>query len=76
MELYGSPTTKELEKSLQSGRRGRDLEQAVPHPRVDKNQEGSLRSKRSQNPGFQCQEDKSPQLLAAKTSGRWGSGRN
>ena len=31
---------------------------------------------RSPSPGFQCQEDKLPQLLAIKTSGSWGSGRN
>ena len=28
------------------------------------------------SPGFQCQEDKSPQLLAAKASRDWVSGRN
>ena len=47
----------------------------VPHPRVvDTNSGGHLRSEESQthtkplSPAFQCQEDKSPQLLAAKTS--------
>ena len=49
---------------------------------VDKNWEGYHRSEGSQphtgppSPGFQCQEDKSPQLLAVKTSGGLGSGRN
>ena len=53
----------------------------VPHSRVvDKNLGGiswervvpakeSLTHTRSPIPGFQCQEDKSPQLLDAKTSG-------
>ena len=44
--------------------------------------EGYLRNEESQthtrpsSPGFQGQEDKSPQLLAAKTNGDWVSGRN
>ena len=53
-----------------------EVEWAVPHSHVvDKNQQGHLSSKRSQpqarlhSPGFPHQEDKSPQLLAVKTSG-------
>ena len=46
----------------------------VPHPRVvDKNSGGIFQESqpltRSPSPGDQCQEDKSPQYLAAKTSG-------
>ena len=60
--------------------RSRVAEQAVPHTCVVvKNQEGYLRSKGSQpctrppSPEFQHQEDRSPKLLAVKTSGDWGS---
>ena len=89
IKVYGSSTTKELKKTYSFRHVGGaetqrcEMEQVVPHPRVvDKNQEGYLRSERSQphirprSPGFQCQEDKSPQLLALKISGGWGSGRN
>ena len=55
----------------------------VPHPRVvDKNFRGDISGVRSPSPhrptslGFQCQEDKSPQLPAAKTSWNWVGGRN
>ena len=56
---------------------GVGAERTAPHPRVvDTNLEGHLQNKGSQpqarppSPGFQHQEDKSPQLLAVKTSGR------
>ena len=48
----------------------------VPQPHaVDKNSRGIAQERgvpephQAPRPGFQCQEDKSPQLLAAKTSG-------
>ena len=49
---------------------------------VNKNWEAYLGRQQSQpqvrlhNPGFQRQEDKSPLLLAVKTSGGWGGKRN
>ena len=49
---------------------------------VGKNQEGYIGSEQSQlqarprSPGFQHAEDKAPLLLALKSSGGWGSGRN
>ena len=55
---------------------------SLTHTYWIKIQEGYLRSKQSQthtrppSPGFQCQEGKSPQLLAAKSSRDWVSGRN
>ena len=56
------------------------VEWEAPHSRVvDKNwegylgSEGSLPQTRLHNPGFQCWEDKSPKLIAVKTSGGWGS---
>ena len=59
------------------------VEREVPHSHVvDKNWEGYLVSKQSQpqarpqSPGFQCQEDKPPKLLALKTSGGWDGRRN
>ena len=55
------------------------VEQMVPHLHVvDKSQEGYLGCKQSQqqarlhSPGCQHWEDKSPLLLAVKTSGDWG----
>ena len=57
-----------------------DKEWVGPTPTWINVWEGYLGSEESQThtrapgPGFQCQEDKFPQLLAAKTSGDWVSG--
>ena len=61
--------------SIETGRRSADVEWACPTPVWIKIQEGYLGSEKSQihirppSPGFWCQEEKSPQLLAAKTNG-------
>ena len=61
--------------SIQAARRSAGTEQAGPTPMSIKIWEASLGSEESQphirpfSPVFQCQEDKSPQLLAAKPSG-------
>ena len=66
--------------SIQTGRRGTDGEWAGLTSRWIKIWEGYLGSKEPQShtrtlsPGSQCREDKSPQLLAVKTSGDWVSG--
>ena len=58
------------------------MEQTGPTTTQIKIWEGYLGNEESQphtrlpNPGLQCQEDKAPQLLAAKTSGNLVSGRN
>ena len=85
IELNRSLTTTELPKPHPSKLVGGTQTQnkLLSYPCVvDKNSEGYLRSKqaqphtRSRSPGFQCQEDKSPQLLATKISRDWVSGRN
>ena len=59
---------------MQTGMRGTDVYQAGHTPtciKIGKEYLGSKESQtyiRSPSPGFQCQEDKSPKLLAVKTS--------
>ena len=70
--------------SIQTGRRGGDVERADPTSTWGwrKLQERHVVSEESQphnrtpSPGFQGQEGKSPQLLAAKTSGDSVGGKN
>ena len=78
IELNGSLTTTELKKPHPSRLVGgvQTENGLVSHPRVvDKSlggisqDQGVLPHTRTPSPGFQGQEDKSPQLLAAKTSG-------
>ena len=59
---------------LQTCRRGRDLDWLVPHPHVVDKNSGGISSVESQphtrppSSASQYQEDKTPQLLAAKNS--------
>ena len=78
LKLNASLTTMELEKPhpprLVGG--AQMAYGLVPHPRVVGKHSGGISRERgvraphqAPSPGFQCQEDKSPQLLAAQTSG-------
>ena len=77
IELSGSLTIKELKKPHPSRLVGgvKVWNSLVPHPCVvDKNSGGISQEQevpaphQAPSPGYQCQEDKSPQLLAAKTT--------
>ena len=86
MQRGGEPWrgTREVEShgDTEWHRKVQDAEQAIPQPQVvNKNSKGHVKCEGSQpqtrppNPGFQHQEDKSPLLLAIKTSGVWGGRR-
>ena len=66
--------------SIYTGRRSTDAERTGPTPTQINIQEGYLWIEETQthimspSPWSQCQEDKSLQLLAAKTTGDWVSG--